>query len=70
MKDETRRRLRDLLEQVDALRAVAYDIADELEDAKQANAATFIVDRLDLVKTAIQDVENWPTTGTDKTPAQ
>lgn len=61
MNTEAHAQLQALEAKVDDLRQDAYKIIDALaDDFKRQSAATLIVDRLDLVKVAIQDVVDYP----------
>lgn len=61
MNTEAHAQLQALEVKVDDLRQDAYKIIDALaDDFKRQSAATLIVDRLDLVKVAIQDVVDYP----------
>lgn len=65
MNTEAHAQLQALEAKVDDLRQDAYKIIDALaDDFKRQSAATLIVDRLDLVKVAIQDVVDYPDGGT------
>lgn len=61
MKADVYKDLEDLAGQVDALKTTAYRIVDALDDYRHKSVATYIVDRLDLVKAAIKDAQDWPT---------
>lgn len=61
MNTEAHAQLQALEAKVDDLRQDAYKIIDAMaDDFKRQSAATLIVDRLDLVKVAIQDVVDYP----------
>lgn len=65
MDAQVHEQLQALASKVEGLRQDAYKIIDGLaDDYKRQSAATFIVDRLDLLKAAIQDVVDYPDGGT------
>ena len=61
MERDVKQMLQDLGAKVAALRTEASEIVAALRhDFKRASAASFIIDRLDLVAEAIKDVEDYP----------
>lgn len=61
MDRDVKQMLQDLGAKVEALRSDAYDVVEALhDDHKRADAASYIIDRLDLVTAAIGDVLSYP----------
>ena len=65
MERDVEQMLQDLEAKVADLRTDAGRVVEALrDDFKRASAASFIIDRLDLVTAAIKDVEDYPATDT------
>lgn len=68
MDTKVKTQLQALASKVEDLRQEAGGIIDALaDDYKRASAASFIVDRLDLVKATILDVLDYPDSSTSTT---
>lgn len=67
MDQDVKQMLQTLQGKVEALRSDAYDVVEALhDDHKRADAASYIIDRLDLVTAAIGDVLSYPAASTNK----